>query len=172
MRQKTAKFLMIFLVIFLPVFLANCAKNISQNQVFINTTKSKILCAENQGFSCNGKNLIKINVEIADDSNEREKGLMFREKLDEGDGMLFVFDDNAVRTFWMKNTLIALDMIFIDDKNEIVDIKHAVPCKEEPCALYKSSKPAKYVLEVNGNFTIKNNIGIGDKIRISTKIGD
>lgn len=164
MRKKIAEFFIIFLVIFSLIFSASCAENTSQNQVFIGTTKSKILCAENQGFSCNGKNLIKINVEIADDSNEREKGLMFREKLNENGGMLFVFDDESYQTFWMKNTLIPLDMIFIDGNFNVVDIKHAVPCKKEPCALYKSSNPAKYVLEVNENFTEKNNVKIGDKI--------
>ena len=153
MRQKTAKFLMVFLVVFLLFFLANCAKNVGENQVLID----------------NGKNLIKISVEIADDSNEMEKGLMFRERLDENKGMLFVFGDNAARTFWMKNTLIPLDMIFIDDKNEIVDIKPAVPCKAEPCELYKSAKPAKYVLEVNEGFAEKNSIGVGDKIILNQR---
>ena len=153
MRQKTAKFLMVFLVVFLLFFLANCAKNVGENQVLID----------------NGKNLIKISVEIADDSNEMEKGLMFRERLDENKGMLFVFGDNAARTFWMKNTLIPLEMIFIDDKNEIVDIKHAVPCKAEPCELYKPSKPAKYVLEVNEGFAEKNSIGVGDKIILNQR---
>ncbi|MBI2102176.1 DUF192 domain-containing protein [Candidatus Woesearchaeota archaeon] len=156
MRQKTAKFLMIFLVVFLLFFSANCAKNVSVNQVWID----------------NGKNLIKINVEIADDSDEIEKGLMFRGKLNEDAGMLFVFGDNAVRTFWMKNTLIPLDMIFIDGNFEIVEIRHAVPCWAEPCALYKSAKPAKYVLEVNENFAIRNRISLGDKIRIPAKTSD
>jgi len=169
MRKKTAKFLVIVLVIFLLFFLANCAKNTSQNQVFIDTTKSKILCAENQGFSCNGKNLIKINVEIADDNAEMEKGLMFREKLNENEGMLFVFGEEALHAFWMKNTLIPLDIIFIDENFEIIDIKHAVPCRAEPCALYKSAKPAKYVLEVNEGFAEKNSVGVGDKIILNQR---
>ena len=169
MRKKTAKFLVIVLVIFLLFFLANCAKNTSQNQVFIDTTKSKILCAENQGFSCNGKNLIKINVEIADDNAEMEKGLMFREKLNENEGMLFVFGEEALHAFWMKNTLIPLDIIFIDENFDIIDIKHAVPCKAEPCELYKPSKPAKYVLEVNEGFAEKNSIGVGDKIILNQR---
>ena len=154
MREKNAKFLMIFLLIFLPVFLANCAKN-SENfkRIYIGS----------------GEKLIEIKVEIADDSNERENGLMFREKLNENAGMLFVFGEDALQTFWMKNTLIPLDMVFIDGNFEIVDIKHAVPCRAEPCALYRSAKPAKYVLEVNGNFTIKNNINIGDKIILNQR---
>ena len=92
---------------------------------------------------------------------------MFREKLNENDGMLFVFDDESYLAFWMKNTLIPLDIIFIDENYGIVDIKNAVPCKEDPCALYKSLKPAKYVLEVNTNFTAKNKIKVGDKVIIN-----
>lgn len=146
------KILIKFLVIFLLIFQANCAKNIeNSNPIFID----------------NGKDLIKINVEVADDNNERGKGLMFREKLNENDGMLFVFDDESYLAFWMKNTLIPLDIIFIDENYGIVDIKNAVPCKEDPCALYKSLKPAKYVLEVNTNFTAKNKIKVGDKVIIN-----
>ncbi len=138
------------LFIFLLIFLIGCAKGLGKNfnEIYIN----------------NSEKLIKINAEIADGEEERANGLMFRERLDENSGMLFIFDDENYRTFWMKNTLIPLDMIFIDKGSKIIDVKNAVPCIEEPCALYKSSKPAKYVLEVNANFTIKNYIKIGDKI--------
>ena len=139
-----------FLVIFLLIFLVGCAKNFNKNLSEVSIGS--------------GKKLIKINAEIADDSNEMEKGLMFREKLNENDGMLFVFDDESYQAFWMKNTLIPLDMIFIDKNFEIIDIKNAHPCKVEPCDLYKSAKPAKYVLEVNGGFAAKNNIKTGDKL--------
>lgn len=117
----------------------------------------------------NGEKIIKINVEIADDENERAKGLMLREKLNENDGMLFVFDEDSYQTFWMKSTLIPLDIIFIDENFGIIDIKTAVPCKEDPCMLYKSSKPAKYALEVNAGFTAENNIKIGDKVALNKK---
>ena len=81
--------------------------------------------------------------------------------------MLFIFDDGKNQTFWMKNTLIPLDIIFIGKDMKIVDIRYATPCNEYPCKLYQSSKPAKYVLEVNGNFTIKNNIKVDDKITLN-----
>ena len=138
--------------IFLLIFLIGCSKNLNKNlsEVSIN----------------NGKNLIKINVEIADDNQERIKGLMFREKLDEYEGMLFIFDDEEYQTFWMKNALIPLDVVFIDRKLKIIDIKHAVPCNKNSCDLYQSEHPAAYVLEVNGNFTTKNRINIGDKIKL------
>ena len=131
------------------IFLANCRQ--IYNQVLID----------------NGKNLIMINVETADDNYERMHGLMFRENIDKNSGMLFVFDYEDNQTFWMKNTLIPLDIIFISKDMKIVDIKYATPCRENPCKLYKSTRPAKYVLEVNGNYTIKNNIKIDDKITLN-----
>lgn len=148
MAKKSA----IILAVFLLVFLSGCSKN--SNEIYID----------------NGKKLVKINIEIADDNDERAMGLMFRERLDENSGMLFTFDDEENRTFWMKNTLIPLDMIFIDENLEIVDIKNALPCKFEPCALYKSVQPSKYVLEVNANFSASKGINIGDKMILKEKV--
>ena len=138
--------------IFLLIFLIGCTKNFEDNfsQISID----------------NGKKSIKINVEIADDKEEKGRGLMFRKSLDEKSGMFFIFDDESYQKFWMKNMLIPLDIIFIGKDFEIVDIKYAIPCEKESCALYESSKPAKYVMEVNGNFTMKNNLKIGDEIKI------
>ncbi|MBI2667761.1 DUF192 domain-containing protein [Candidatus Woesearchaeota archaeon] len=111
----------------------------------------------------NEDNEIKVNIEIADSDSERTQGLMFRESLDKNSGMLFVFEDEDYHSFWMKNTLIPLDMIFISKNLKIVDIKHAVPCDDE-CISYKPKDKAKYVLEVNNNFAIENNINLGDKV--------
>ena len=112
---------------------------------------------------------VRVFVEIADALEERRIGLMNREFLDENSGMLFIFEDSKPRTFLMKNTLIPLDMIFIDENFNIVDIKHAKPCKQDPCVLYISSQPAQYVLEVNGDFTTKNNIKTGNKMEFHKK---
>jgi uncharacterized protein len=107
-----------------------------------------------------------INAEIADTEEKRERGLMFRKNLGKNDGMLFVFDDERYVTFWMKNTLIPLDIIFISSNGTINEIKENVqPCLAEPCELYPSTYPVKYVLEVNANFTRINGISIGDRIR-------
>lgn len=153
-------------VIILLIFLISCTKNLNKNVKEIAIG--------------NGVKLIKINAEIADDNEERMKGLMFRERLDKNSGMLFVFDSENYQTFWMKNTLIPLDIIFIDKNFKIINIENAVPCNQEtcmrerfacsrsaPCTLYKSAKPAEYVLEVNGNFTIRNKIKAGDTVIIS-----
>ena len=111
----------------------------------------------------NGK---KIYVEIADSDQERTQGLMFRNNLEENKGMLYVFPDSRIPNFWMRNTLIPLDIIFIKEDLEIADIKKAYPCTQDPCSVYLSSVPVMYVLEVNSNYTEKNNIQLGQKIII------
>ncbi len=109
----------------------------------------------------------KIIIELADSEEERTKGLMFRTSLKENAGMLFTFDQPSTKSFWMKNTLIPLDMVFIDENKRIINIETAQPCAADPCQTYMSKGPALYVLEVNAGFTEKNNIKTGDKVEIS-----
>ncbi len=113
----------------------------------------------------NGKEQIRVDVEVANNERERMQGLMFRESLEENTGMLFVFEQKAKYAFWMKNTLIPLDVIFIDENFNIIDIIYAIPCKEDPCKRYIPKKESLYVLEVNGNFTANNEISVGNKIK-------
>ncbi len=90
-------------------------------------------------------------VEVAATSADREYGLMYRTFLPDNQGMLFVFEDSALRSFWMKNTNIPLDLIFFDEHWQIVDMKESfAPCQSEPCPSYTSIVPAKYVLEIRG----------------------
>jgi|SRR3989344_3935547 len=138
------------ILFFLLIFLIGCSKISQQNSENI--------------FIDNGKEWIGLNVDIADDENERNNGLMFREKLAENNGMLFVFDDEEQVSFWMKNTLIPLDIIFINKNLEIVNIRAAVPCEKDPCKIYESEKPVKFVIEVNAGFAAKNSIDVGDKL--------
>ena len=112
---------------------------------------------------------VPVFVEIADEPSEQSEGLMFRKSLDKDKGMLFVFEEEMTQSFWMKNTLIPLDMFFINSENAIVDIQEAEPCKTEDCQIYVSSEPAKYVLEVNKGFSKENNISIGNDIIINIK---
>ncbi len=105
-----------------------------------------------------------VDVEIADTPFEHEKGLMNRTSLDESSGMLFIFSGDTKRSFWMKNTPLPLDMIFVDSGLTIVDINHnATPYSE---SIFTSAKPCKYVVEVNGGFCEAHGIAIGDKIKI------
>lgn len=107
-----------------------------------------------------------ISVELAQTAEERERGLMFRESLCETCGMLFLFEDEGYRHFWMKNTLIPLDMIFISTNFVIVDILEAEPCLNDPCQTYASKEKARYVLEVNKGFSKHYGVEKGDRIKI------
>lgn len=110
---------------------------------------------------------IEVKVMVADSEIERLKGLMFRENLPENQGMLFVFENQEIRSLWMKNTLMPLDMIFVDSNNLIVDIiENAEPCKTQECPIYTSNAPAMYIIEVNAGFVKKNGIEVGDMVRI------
>ena len=111
--------------------------------------------------------IISVYVEIANDPAEQSRGLMFRKSMEWNNGMFFVFDENRKLSFWMKNTYIPLDMIFINKEFKIIDIKeNAKPCLEMTCPNYSPKESAKYVLEVNAGFAQKNKIKIGDKILI------
>jgi uncharacterized membrane protein (UPF0127 family) len=107
-------------------------------------------------------NDIEVIVEIADDIDEQALGLMYRTAMEENHGMLFVFSDEKQRVFWMKNTKIPLDIIFVDTNGIIVDIKENFePCIVSDCEKYYS-KPALYALEVNAGFVAEYEITVGD----------
>jgi uncharacterized protein len=106
-----------------------------------------------------------VYVEVADNEQSQEKGLMFRTSLDYDKGMLFVFDHETRESFWMENTPLPLDMVFVDGNLNIIDINHnASPNSTD---VFTSSGPCKYVVEVNGGYCKEQNISIGDKIKIS-----
>ena len=89
-------------------------------------------------------------VEIADDDPSRTRGLMFRDELADNRGMLFIFRQEAPRSFWMRNTRIPLDIIYLDRDWRVVSIVHnARPCRTQRCPSYPSEGASMYVLEVN-----------------------
>jgi uncharacterized membrane protein (UPF0127 family) len=103
--------------------------------------------------------------EIADTPEKHSKGLMFRQSIRDDYGMLFVFGGEDYRSFWMKNTLIALDIIFLNRAGQIVDMFMSVPpCLGDPCPSYPSKFPASFVLELKGGMAKKMKLKIGDKI--------
>lgn len=112
-----------------------------------------------------GENMLK--VEVADTPEKKMHGLMFRSSLDSDMGMIFPFEEESEKRFWMKDTLIPLDMIFINKDKVIVNITTAVPCRKMPCMDYPSGTPAMYVLEINAGEAEKRNIKIWDKIEIT-----
>ncbi len=111
-----------------------------------------------------GNSLATFRVEIADTDIEREKGLMFVEELGRKKGMLFVYDEEQIVSMWMKNTLIPLDMIFIDANNTVQCIrKRTTP---ESLIPQICMNPVLYVLEVNGGMADKYGIKVGSKVEI------
>lgn len=109
------------------------------------------ICFENNCFS----------VDVVSTPADRERGLMFREELGRNEGMLFIFDNEGSYPFWMKNTLIPLDIIWIDSSGKIIDIREADPCTEDPCFVYNHAGSAKYVLEINKGLSSELGIEIG-----------
>lgn len=107
---------------------------------------------------------LEVAVEIADKDKERMRGLMYRKALGADAGMLFVFDDVKVLRFWMKNTCIPLDMIFIAEDGTIVGIEENTPTLSEDT--FTPNCPAKYVLEVNAGWTRKHGVKAGQKASI------
>jgi len=116
------------------------------------------------------KQNIKIEAQLAQTILQQTKGLMNVKNLPENQGMLFVFLDESRKSFWMKNTYIPLDLIFISRDKKIVEIKENFePCQQKNCPSYTSQKKAKYVLEVNGGFCQKHQIKEGDEVRFEIK---
>lgn len=108
---------------------------------------------------------ISIDIEIADEEPERMRGLMDRFTLPDNAGMLFIFPEEELRSFWMKNTYISLDIIYINKNKEIVSIqKYTQP---QTTSSIPSELPAMYVLEVNAGFADKYKLQVGDKIDYS-----
>lgn len=107
-----------------------------------------------------------VSVEPVADDELRAQGLMFRDHLDPGTGMLFFFPEDGVYSFWMKNTRIPLDMIWIDAAKKIVHMKNDVPpCRIDNCPSYDPGVPARYVLEVAGGEAARNGFRVGDVLR-------
>jgi hypothetical protein len=106
-----------------------------------------------------------VSVEIADTPALRQRGLMFREHLAPAEGMVFVFEAVGFYPFWMKNTLIPLDMIWVGPDKKIVSISHSVPpCKADPCPNFSPTGDALYVVEVVGGFAKKHQLKPGDQL--------
>lgn len=110
----------------------------------------------------------RFTVEVANTPDQQAHGLMARTEMPADHGMLFVFKDSEPRTFWMKDTLIPLDILYFDGAHRLVTILEDVPpCKTDPCTVYPSGKPARYVLELNAGTAARIGARNGDVLRIS-----
>jgi uncharacterized membrane protein (UPF0127 family) len=140
------------LIIFLLLISAGCtASGTSADQV----------CFEQACFS----------VETVSTLEQRSLGLMHRKSMDADKGMLFIFQQAQPYTFWMKNTLIPLDIIWLDHARRVVHIeKNVPPCKHDPCADYHPLASALYVLEINAGLSEKKNIRLGDTAQFNLSL--
>lgn len=108
-----------------------------------------------------GGQRVPVQVEVARTDAQRMRGLMFRREMAESAGMIFLFPGESHQTFWMRNTLIPLDMIFIKADRTILGIyRNAVPETDDPRDVPGESQ---YVLEVNGGFCQRHNVNAGDR---------
>lgn len=113
-------------------------------------------------------------VEVADDHEERARGLMFRDRLEAGTGMLFVHDVEQPLAYWMKNTRIPLDILYFDEERKLVSVSRGVP----PCSLgdrcpnYPSRGAALYVLELNAGVASQIGVQPGDELTIGPGISE
>lgn len=117
---------------------------------------------------------VKIPVEIAKTRKQREKGLSNRDALEENSGMLFVLEENSTPAFWMKDTKIPIDIIWIDD-NKVTQITENIAPPNAATAdrdlkMYLPNNPVDYVLEVNAGFAQKNGIEVGSEVVIPENI--
>ncbi len=108
-----------------------------------------------------GQTVAVVKAEIARTAEERAKGLMFRSRLDDGSGMLFIFETDQIMSFWMKNTLIPLSIAYIAYDGRIIDIKDMYPRDETPVT---SSRSARYALEVPQGWFSKAGVREGDVV--------
>jgi len=106
-----------------------------------------------------------LHCEVAGTPQEREIGLMNRSALCVDCCMLFVFEESGKHSFWMKGTLIPLDIVFLDENFSVVDVKeNFLPCRQKPCESYATKASAKYAVEVNAGQAKKRRIAEGTEI--------
>jgi uncharacterized membrane protein (UPF0127 family) len=154
--QKIGTFILVgFLIIWL--FVSVIPFNGDKTKVIENKAKKEVYEppftheANLSIFNQRDSLISQVRIELADNDQEISYGMMYRKKLDDDAGMLFMMPDEIERSFWMKNTYIPLDIIFVNSKDEIVSIQtHAKPLTETPIP---SGLPASQVLEVNAGFS-------------------
>ncbi len=148
----------------MPAFVLISCNNNKEPEVPIKyNTQSKF---EKEGellfLKPDGTSIVKVNIEIADNDAERQMGLMNRSFMNNSQAMLFIFDMEEPQAFWMKNTIIPLDIIYVNSNKEIVSIAaNTEPYSEKSLP---STGPAIYVVEVNGGFCDQYGIAAGTKI--------
>ena len=151
----------VFLILGVVFFLSACnntpSRTIKEASVVFKKEASLVI------FNLNGELIKEYDIELADTPYERQTGLMYRTEMNSHNGMLFVFEDSAIRSFYMKNTLISLDLIFLNESLEIISIyKNTTPYDESSIP---SLAPAKYGLELRSGQSELHQFTEGMKIK-------
>lgn len=114
----------------------------------------------------------QFSTEFATDDASRELGLMNRTSLAADHSMLFIFVNDEPRAFWMKNTLIPLDILYFDKERKLISMQlNAQPCKADPCAIYPSDGSARYVLELQAGTAGRLGLKLGESLTIEGDTG-
>lgn len=146
------------IAILVIVVIVALALIVSYNQVSNQLSNESQVCFRDNCFY----------VELALTSEEQSRGLMFRDHLDQDRGMLFVFQEEGIYPFWMKNTLIPLDIIWIGEDQKVVFIsRNAQPCGSLSCPMIYPEEKAKYVLEVNAGVSDEIELVVGSEVAIN-----
>lgn len=109
-------------------------------------------------------------LEVAANDHDREQGLMYRHSMPIDHGMIFIFGQDRQREFWMSNTLIPLDIVYVNSAGRVVSIKHGVPLQEEPTI--PSDAPMKWAIELNEGVAAASGLRVGDKVEIPAAARD
>ena len=155
-KKSSFKILVIALSVLWLIYIFlmyNLFNNTKYKKTFTDTS---LVCINNHCFDS----------KIAETDRQKQQWLMYVENLPIWSGMIFLYDDMWEHSFWMKNTLIPLDIIRIDNNFKIVDFTTMKPCKTEVCKIYKSSWYAQYILEINSGLIGEYWIEIWDKIEM------
>jgi uncharacterized membrane protein (UPF0127 family) len=109
----------------------------------------------------------RFTVEVAESQEKQALGLMFRETMPDDHGMVFIFPAEGMRSFWMKNTKIPLDIFYFDEDLKLVNVsENTPPCRSSRCPGYPSTGPAKYVLELNAGKAAELGARPGDELKL------
>ena len=109
-----------------------------------------------------GRPTARVRVKVVREEQERQRGLMFVRAMPRDDGMLFIFEKDEIQSFWMRNTYIPLDMIFINLESKVVGVvEHAKPLTDDSRSV---DMPSRYVLEVNAGWARENGVSFGTRV--------
>lgn len=165
-REKTALIGLVLLVILVVLILSlSCTPEKKPEAVYETKKDEPAFVAEGELFfidAASGDTIKSIIIEIADNDRDRAQGMMYRSQMADSLGMLFVFEQAKAQSFWMKNTSLSLDIMYVDEDGVIESLyKNTTPYSTNKIP---SANKAKYVVEVVGGFTDRYEINVGDKV--------